>query len=54
MQYNAISTNYILLHGIIRLVLDRNPSRRRFRTARPGEKSISAGGSATSLGAGSY
>ena len=35
MQYNTISTNYILLHGIIRLGLDPNPSRRRFRTARP-------------------
>ena len=35
MQYNTISTNYILLHGIIRLDLDPNPSRRRFRTARP-------------------
>ena len=35
MQYNTISTNYILLHGIIRLGFDPNPSRRHFRTARP-------------------
>jgi hypothetical protein len=35
MQYIKYSTNYILLHGIIRLGLDPNPSRHRFRTARP-------------------
>jgi len=33
MQYTKYPTNYILLHGIIRLDLDSNPSRRHFHTA---------------------
>jgi hypothetical protein len=35
MQYIQYFTNYMLLHGIIRLGLDPNPSRHRFHTARP-------------------
>ena len=42
MQYIKYSTNFILLHGIIRLGLDPNPSR--FRTARPrGEVNLRQG-----------
>jgi len=35
MQHIKYFTNYILFHGIIRLGLDPNPSRRLFRTTRP-------------------
>ena len=54
MQYIKYSTNYILLHGIIRLGLDSNPSCRRFRTARlRGEVDLRRG-QRPSLGAQSY
>jgi hypothetical protein len=54
MQYIQYSTNYILLHGIIRLGLVLTLAAAASAPRAPGERSISAGGSATPLGAGSY
>jgi hypothetical protein len=54
MQYMKYSTNYILLHGITRLGLDPNPSRRRFRTTRPRGEVDLCQGQRPCLGARSY
>jgi len=54
MQYIKYSTHYILLHGIIRLGLDSNPSRRRFPTVRPRGEVDLRRGQRPSLGARSY
>ena len=54
MQYIQYSSNYILLHGIIRLGLDPNPSQPRFRTAHPREEVDLHRGRRPRLGARSY
>ena len=55
MQYIIqYSINYILLHGIIRLGLDPNPSRHRFRTACPRGEADLRRGQRPRLGARSY